>query len=146
MVENNSGSQVVILDTDVFSFIYKRNQKAILFRPYIDGVNATICFATLAELYFGAYKANWGKQKITEMESEIAKYAILYPDYDICKLHGEIKGRCAKELQHNLSTPDCWIAAAALHFKRPLLTNNWNDFRHVKSLYNDLNLVCPGYS
>ena len=40
----------VVVDTDVVSFLYKRDTRAALYRPHLDGQLPIISFMTLAEL------------------------------------------------------------------------------------------------
>jgi len=51
--------RVVVLDTDVFSFIFGSKPEA---DPYLNDVRghiAAVTFVTVAELYRGACKRNW---------------------------------------------------------------------------------------
>ena len=50
----------VIVDTDVFSFVMRRHPIGESFRPRLMNKTLGVSFMTVAELYFGAYKADWG--------------------------------------------------------------------------------------
>jgi tRNA(fMet)-specific endonuclease VapC len=39
-----------VVDTDVISFLFRRDTRAELFRPYLSGVSRAISFMTVAEL------------------------------------------------------------------------------------------------
>jgi len=41
----------VVVDTDVVSFLYKRDTRALLYTPYLDGKLTLISFMTIAELH-----------------------------------------------------------------------------------------------
>lgn len=51
----------LVLDTDVVSFLYKRDSRADLYRPHLTGHMLTISFMTLAELERWTLSANWGR-------------------------------------------------------------------------------------
>ncbi len=48
----------VLIDTDVVSFVFKGDPKALLFDPYLQGSTIYISFASIGELYYGAYNDN----------------------------------------------------------------------------------------
>lgn len=47
---------VVVVDTDVFSFLYKRDTRGALYLPHLSGKTAHLAFATVAELYYWAVR------------------------------------------------------------------------------------------
>lgn len=49
----------ILVDTDVFSYLYRGDTRAEFFRPYLRNKTLAVSFMTVAELYFGAYKRNW---------------------------------------------------------------------------------------
>ena len=51
----------VVVDTDVVSFLFKRDQRADLYRPYLEGNLLVISFMSLAELDRWALERNWGE-------------------------------------------------------------------------------------
>ena len=129
----------IIVDTDVFSYIFKKDSRALPFRSYVDGIEICLAFATVAELFFGAYNANWGSKTFAEMEKELTKYMILRSNYNICRLYGKGRFKCKKQ---QIDDPDYWIAACARYYNVPLLTNNWRHFKDIEGLQ----LVSPGHS
>jgi predicted nucleic acid-binding protein len=54
----------VILDTDVVSYIFDNKEPAKAFSPYLIGREIAISFITLGEVYRGAYKNNWGNNRL----------------------------------------------------------------------------------
>jgi len=50
----------VILDTDVCSFLFKRDTRGELYRPHLEGKTPCLSFQTVAELYQWAEIHNWG--------------------------------------------------------------------------------------
>ena len=55
---------VVIVDTDVVSFLFKGDTRAQLYRPHLQGRTLALSFMTVAELYQWAYIRNWTLAKI----------------------------------------------------------------------------------
>jgi tRNA(fMet)-specific endonuclease VapC len=50
-----------LLDSDVFSFFFKRDTRRRLYEPEIRGYQLCLCFQTVAELKAWAIERNWGK-------------------------------------------------------------------------------------
>ena len=62
----------VLLDTDVFSYLLKRNDpRGDPYRPHILDKTVAISFITVGELYFGATKKGWGAAKLSELETRL---------------------------------------------------------------------------
>ena len=55
---------VVVVDTDVVSFLLKGDTRAQSYRPHLQGKTLVLSFMTVAELYQWAFIRNWGKQKL----------------------------------------------------------------------------------
>lgn len=123
----------IIIDTDVFSFIFRNDKKARFFLSYMDGVNIWLSFASVGEIYFGAYKANWGSRMMTNLQDELGKYTILPSNDAICVLYGKVKSECTSK-GSPIEDPDYWTAACAIHYGCALATYNSRHFRHVKGL------------
>lgn len=71
---------VVLVDTDVFSYIWQDKPEATPFVPHIEGRIAAICFTTVAEAYFGAYKRRWSDRKLRDLEAGMGRYLVLPHD------------------------------------------------------------------
>jgi len=50
---------VVIVDTDVVSYLFKEDTRGGLYEPHLAGVLASISFMTLAELEHWTITRNW---------------------------------------------------------------------------------------
>ena len=51
----------VVLDTDVWSFLFKGDSRAEQYRPYLEDNVLCISFQTVAELYQWIETAGWGE-------------------------------------------------------------------------------------
>ena len=53
----------LLLDTNIVSYLVRNDPLARLYRPHLANHALAISFMTLAELYEGAFRANWGSSK-----------------------------------------------------------------------------------
>ena len=60
-------------------------------------------------------------------------YSVLPFDVNVCRHWVEIRAECQRA-GRPISAQDAWIAATALAFELPLLTNNRDDFAAVGQL------------
>jgi tRNA(fMet)-specific endonuclease VapC len=128
-----SSSDTILIDTDIFTYLFKNSAEAYKFRPFVEKKMACVSFATAGELFFGAFSAGWGEKKILALRKELSNYVIISSNYYICLLYGRIRSQCESS-GHVLNDPDYWIAASAIHYDCPLVTNNWKHFRHIPGL------------
>jgi predicted nucleic acid-binding protein len=124
---------VVLLDTDVVSFILKADTRTDLYMPYLEGQTLALCFMTVAELFQWAAVRQWGPSRTGQLEMTLQKYVVLPFDFSLCRRWGEIRAGCRAAGQP-ISPQDAWIAASALYYKLPLVTHNPADFTGVKDL------------
>jgi tRNA(fMet)-specific endonuclease VapC len=61
----------VLVDTDVFSYIHKKDTRAELYRTHLEGKRLALSFMTVAEVYCWAVERNWGAKKIEELRSKL---------------------------------------------------------------------------
>lgn len=134
-----SASSRILVDTDVYSYIFGEREEAKFFLPYFTGKTLAVSFMTVAEIYSGAYKKNWGDSKITKLEHHLKNYAILPYDFGVCLKYAEINSE-SERIGHPIETADCWVAACALKYECQLATNNKRHFEHI----NGLSLIAPG--
>lgn len=89
---------------------------------------------TVAELYQWAAIYRWGTSRISRLEGHLqAGYAVLPYDSNVCRRWADIRAEC-RRAGRPISAQDAWIAATALAFDLPLLTNNSDDFVAVSRL------------
>ncbi len=124
---------VVIVDTDVVSFLFKGDTRAQLYRPHLQGMTLALSFMTVAELYQWAYIRTWGKQKLTRLEDQLRKYIIVPYDNELCKQWATVSVE-RQRLGKPISVQDAWIAATALRHGCPLVTHNRDDFANITGL------------
>ena len=67
----------VLLDTDVFSFFFKRDTRAALYAPQLAGAQPCLCFQTLAELRLWALVRRWGEPRRQSLDASVARCLVL---------------------------------------------------------------------
>jgi tRNA(fMet)-specific endonuclease VapC len=124
---------VILLDTDIFSFIFKGNNRLQPYIPHLKGKILAISFMTAAELFQWASIRKWGRRRINQLEKSLTNYLIFPCNIELCRGWGKVRALC-RAGGHPISPQDAWIAATALHYELPLATHNISDFEKVKGL------------
>jgi predicted nucleic acid-binding protein len=112
-----------IVDTDVVSMLFKGDTRALAYRPHITGRLLGISFMTLAEL------ERWS----LELAQHLTRYTVLPVSRELCAKWAEVSF-AAKRKGRPIQTADAWIAASALHYRVPLITNNRGDYSVIDGL------------
>lgn len=124
---------VRVIDTDVWSYIYKRSAEAKLYEPHLFGNVLIISFQTQAELLRGAVSAGWGARRLQHLRSRFLRYVIEHSTDALC-LHWAEAVASARRNGRPIAAADAWVAATASHLGVPLITHNKNDFLGVDDL------------
>jgi tRNA(fMet)-specific endonuclease VapC len=133
ILRNELINPIILVDTDIFSYWLKKDTRGEAFRPYIIGRQMALSFATVGELLFWAYKKGWGANRLKILERVISEYLVLPYDYEICKNFA--RARLQQEINGEpVGFTDYWIAACALKYNIPILTNNYRHFSRIKSI------------
>lgn len=62
----------VLLDTNIVSYILKRDTRAALYAPMLTGNRLAVSFMTVAELFEWAATRGWGAQRRVRLEQQLA--------------------------------------------------------------------------
>ena len=81
---------MILLDTDVCIEILRGKTSVIEKRNEFDK-RVVICFMTVGELYYGAYRSNNSVKNIQLIDEFLLSIDIINPDKDILQKFGEIK-------------------------------------------------------
>jgi tRNA(fMet)-specific endonuclease VapC len=122
-----------IVDTDVVSMLFKGDTRAIAYQPLVTGRLLGISFMTLAELDRWSLERNWGQTRKLDLAQHLTRYVVLPVSRELCSEWAEVAVR-AKRKGHPIQTADAWIAASALYYRVPLITNNRADYLAVDGL------------
>ncbi len=126
-------NDAVVLDTDVVSYILKKDTRAQLYIPHLTGKIVVVSFMTLAELYRWAEERHWGEHRKQQMEQHVRNFVLFGFNRDLCRTWAQVMARTRRN-GRQLSCADGWIAATAILYDLPLLTHNRRDFQHVPGL------------
>jgi tRNA(fMet)-specific endonuclease VapC len=70
----------LVIDTDVVSYLYKRDTRARLYEPHLNNPPFIISFMTLAELRRWTLERNWGAKRREELEEYLTRNLVLHSD------------------------------------------------------------------
>lgn len=123
----------VVVDTDVVSFLFKRDSRAELYRPHLTGRLLAVSFMTVAELDLWALQRRWGAEQRARMDEHLRHFVVHPADRALCRTWAEVSHQ-ARRSGRPLTTADAWIAATAVLHGIPLITHNRSDFAVVSDL------------
>jgi predicted nucleic acid-binding protein len=123
----------LVADTDVVSYLLKRDTRATFYRRQLTGRLIVVSFMTVAELDHWAEIRRWGVRRREQMEELLSGYGIHFPDRDACRVWARVRSS-ARRAGRPIGPSDAWIATAALLYDAELVTHNPNDFAGVSGL------------
>jgi tRNA(fMet)-specific endonuclease VapC len=124
---------ILLLDTDVVSFLLKGDSRSQKYEPIIQGHQLALSFMTVAELFQWAAVRNWGTQRIASLERSLASYLIIPVNIELCRIWGNLRAE-RQTIGQPLSAQDAWIAATSVRHDLPLVTHNAKDFQNIPKL------------
>ncbi len=124
---------VVMIDTNVVSYLFKKDTRGELYKPHIEDRLAMIAAQTFAELERMPLKNNWGSRRRLELHTYLKKFVFVEANKEISLLWAKVQVD-AELAGHPISFGDSWIAATALAYDVPLVTHNRKDFENVIGL------------
>jgi tRNA(fMet)-specific endonuclease VapC len=125
--------KAAIVDTDVVSMLFKGDTRALGYRVHVTGRLLGISFMTLAELERWSLERRWGPRRKLELAEHLTHYSVLPVSRELCVKWAEVSV-AAKRSGRPIQTSDAWIAASALYYQVPLITNNQRDYSSVEGL------------
>ena len=117
-------SNAALVDTDVFSYIYKGDTRAQLHTRHLLGVRAHLSFTTVAELYRWAKSSGWGQVRVDDLLATISNYTVVGWDDATAWEWARVMSIKGRPMAH----ADAWVAAVALRHGVPLVTHNRRHF------------------
>ena len=124
---------LVLIDTDIASFIFKGSDYADPYLPLLSGQELALSFMTVAELFQWAILRQWGDRRLAQLEQYLTNYVITPVDQPLCREWAQIRA-VRQNTGRVISPQDAWIAATALRHDLPLVTHNIKDFREISNL------------
>ena len=123
----------LVVDTDVVSFLYKRDTRAELYRSHLNDPPFIISFMTLAELRSWMRHRNWGPARRQRLERYLQRYQLIYASDELCEFWAQATDS-ARRNGRPISAADAWVAATALMENVSLVTHNRSDYEGVAGL------------
>jgi predicted nucleic acid-binding protein len=123
----------LVVDTDVVSYLYKRDTRAELYRAHLNDPPFIISFMSLAELRRWTLERNWGERRKRELEEYLSRYFVIHSEDQMCDRWAEAV-YTARLSGHPIAASDAWIAATALFLDVPLVTHNDRHYSGVAGL------------
>lgn len=124
---------MLLLDTNIISYIFKRDSRAIRYEPHLIGQELAINLMTIAELFQWSELRQWGEARKLALEQHLERYTLLPIDIETCRLWARVRAnRVALGLP--ISPQDAWIAATALRYQISLVTHNAQDYEQIAGL------------
>jgi len=124
-------NNIVIVDTNIFSYWFKGDTRGKPYLQYAIGHQLVLSFATKGELYYWAMNSRWGPLLMRKLKETIAEHPILNSNDAICQKFAQVRMQLKDE---PISYDDYWIAACALKFDCPILTNDVKHFFRIKGV------------
>lgn len=132
----------LLVDTDAFSFVHYRKGRWSEFEQLLAGHDLAISFASIGELRAGAIKNNWGTRRLADQERFFRSYTVIRPDSRVVERYAELHARLHNQLKMG-GVNDMWVAACALTYGMPIVTNNLSDYGLIGTIATDLVIVHP---
>lgn len=124
---------MLVVDTDVVSFLFKQDTRGDLYRPQLTGHLLLISPMTRAELEVWALERNWSQARREAMRVHLKQFMLAPFHEELCVKWAEATDS-ARRLGRSINSSDAWVAATALHYDVPLVTHNRSDFLGVANL------------
>lgn len=126
--------QRALIDTDVVSFLFKRDSRTLGYLEIMDSFAVwAISFQTRAELEFWAINKQWSMKRRDELRYFLSPFEVIRSD-DTCIAHWAQLRSDRMRAGRPMHPEDAWAAATALAAGTPLITNNYRDFRDIGGL------------
>ena len=123
-----------LLDTDVVSYLLNRHSLAAAYEKLLIGHTPMVSFMTVAEMYRGVLKRNWGARRMAELESHLRQFAVAPYNLQVCIAFARVADAAERRGQP-ITTADAFIAACAVSLEIPLMTNNGRHFEGIDGLH-----------
>lgn len=126
-------ANIVLVDTNIVSYVFKQDTRALQYAPLLEGNRLAVSFATVAELFEWAYVRKWGQRRQQKLMEKLATYLVIPVNVELCRTWGAL--RAEQQSQGvQMNTHDAWIAATARYYSLPLVTHNPKHFWSIHDI------------
>lgn len=125
---------MILLDTDVVSFIMKGDDRGETYFEHVKGHALCVSFMTAAELFAWAELRHWGERRRVELDWLLSnRYAVLGFELGLAREWARIQAE-GVAAGRPIAVQDCWVAATARYYDLPLATHNRKHFEDVAGI------------
>lgn len=126
-------TRIVVVDTDVVSYVFREDSRAALYQQHLDGALLIVSFMAVAELERWTIERNWGAARRASLEEYLDRFTVRPSTRLLCRTWAEvIYGARLRGM--SISVADAWHAATALVEDAPLVSHNGRDYAGVPDL------------
>lgn len=115
-----------VFDTDVVSYLSKRDSRAGTYASLLNGAVPMISFMTVAELHRWTIERNWSPTRESHLCRYVERFAVVEVDRTLCRIWADVVV-AARRQGRPIQVAAAWLAATALARDSPLLTHNGGD-------------------
>jgi tRNA(fMet)-specific endonuclease VapC len=123
----------VVVDTDVVSFLFKNDSRALSYLPLLRSRDLLVSFMTEAELEQWILLARWGVDRVQRFRVFMTGFASVPSSRDLILCWAEVMV-AARANGRRIEAADVWIAATAFLYGATLITHNPKDYLGVPNL------------
>jgi tRNA(fMet)-specific endonuclease VapC len=123
----------VVVDTDVVSLVFKADSRAEKYVSALTAPDLLVSFMTEAELERWVLQARWGPERIVRFRTYMKRFVSIPSSRDLIVKWAEVMV-LARSLGRRIEVADAWVAATALLYDAPLVTNNPGDYAGVAGI------------
>ena len=123
----------VVVDTDVVSLVFKADSRAEKYVAALSAPDLLVSFMTEAELERWILQARWGSERIIRFRTYMKRFVSVPSSRDLIVRWAEVMV-VARSLGRRIEVADAWVAATALLYDAPLITNNPGDYVGVAGI------------
>lgn len=123
----------VVVDTDVVSLVFKGDRRAEKYLSRLAVPDLLVSFMTEAELERWILQAKWGPERIIRFRTYMKRFVSVPSSRDLIVKWAEVMV-LARSIGRRIEVADAWIAATALLYDAPLVTNNPSDYLGVSGI------------
>jgi len=124
---------ICVIDTDVWSYLYKVRDEAKLYHRHLFGNILVISFQTQAELLRWGIVAGWGPRRRQHLDARLRNFVVEHTSRALASRWAEAM-ESGRRNGRPISAADAWIAATAVYLGAPLITHNRKHFIGVDGL------------
>jgi tRNA(fMet)-specific endonuclease VapC len=126
---------VILLDTDVVSFIMKGDDRGEAYFEQVKGRALCISFMSAAELFAWAELRHWGERRRAELDWLLSnRYAVLGFELGLAREWARIQAEGAAA-GRPITVQDGWVAATARYHDLVLAAHNRKHFEGVPGIH-----------